>query len=103
MHVFLKEYSNSIAKNFKQFLDEDLYVDLIFICSNQRRVKAHQIVLAYLSQFLYKVRSKLCAHLISLMMQFYQQILLFYRYWSKIRTTRKEKSSTFVYRMFTLM
>lgn len=60
VHVFLKEYSNSIAKNFKKFLDEDLYVDLIFIFDNKKRVKAHQMVLAYLSQFLYKVSSKLC-------------------------------------------
>lgn len=56
VQVFHREYLELIMKNFKMFLDNDLYIDLMFVCKNNKKVKAHQIVFGNLSRFLNKVR-----------------------------------------------
>lgn len=59
VEVFFQEYTDVITKNFKIFLDNDLYIDLIFICNDKKKIRAHQIVVGSLSRFLYNVRKLL--------------------------------------------
>lgn len=54
--VFYSNYAEDVTKNFKSFLDHNLYIDLVFVCRNNKKVGAHQVVLGCLSKFFYSVR-----------------------------------------------
>ena len=53
--VFNNTYADTVTKNFKSFLDCDLYIDLVFVCQNNKKVGAHQIVMGCIIKFFYNV------------------------------------------------
>lgn len=53
--ISYQEHSDIITDNFKAYLDEETYIDLIFVCKNNRKVGAHQMVMGCLSKFLSNV------------------------------------------------
>lgn len=58
--VYDKNYAQNVTTNFQTFLENDLYIDLIFVCRNNKRVGAHQVVLGCLSKFFYSVSYSPC-------------------------------------------
>lgn len=50
--IFHREHSDIVADNFRTFLENETYIDLIFVCRANRKVGAHQMVMGFLSKFL---------------------------------------------------
>lgn len=58
--VYNHSYADTVTQNFKYFLDNDLYIDLIFVCKNNKKVGAHQIVMGCISKLFYSVSKIQC-------------------------------------------
>ncbi|XP_065209523.1 uncharacterized protein LOC135837985 isoform X2 [Planococcus citri] len=56
-YIFHNSYCDSLTKYFRWHLEQELYIDLIFICKCNKKVSAHQVVLGSFSTFLYQLFS----------------------------------------------
>lgn len=52
VEIFHRQHTDVVAENFNSFLQNETYIDLIFVCAKNRKVGAHQMVMGGLSKFL---------------------------------------------------